>query len=524
MKLVRNTVAGVVLGIAMTVAWFVGSGLVKNVEFARAQERVEATRAQIANVQDMAAVFKAVGKAVEPSVVNIDVKKTVPVNTRQFFGRLRDRLNPQDENNDNGQMPDGVLPFSIPDELQQVGTGSGVIIEAEGDTAFVVTNNHVASNATEMEITLWDGRIIKNAKLIGTDPKSDMAVIKIQADRLIPAKWGDSSSLEKGDIIMAFGSPFGYVGSMTHGIVSAINRDRVGIIHGDFAYENFIQVDAPINPGNSGGPLVNLKGEVVGINTAIASESGGFQGIGFAIPSNQAKFVYEAIKSKGKVVRGWLGVGIADVSDASDLATHLGYADHTGVVVERIYRDTPAYGKLEVNDIITAVNGKKVDNTQQLRSAIASTPPDTEVKLAVFRNKKQQDVALKVGEQPEAIGAIASAGQQGSSRSGRNSSGQVTADSLGVRLASPNADLAQRYGLEDGVKGAVVTAVRAGSVASRAGLQAGDVITKIDDSPVSSADDVTQLLGKKDLSAGVTMYVANRDSMRSVFIKTTAEK
>jgi len=175
-----------------------------------------------------------------------------------------------------------------------------------------------------MTVTLSDGRAIKKAKLVGADPKSDLAVVKIEADRVIAAKWGNSDELQKGDWILAFGSPFGYIGSMTHGIVSALNRD-VGILRSTMGYENFIQVDAPINPGNSGGPLVNTRGEVVGINTAIASRSGGFQGIGFAIPSNQAKFVYTALKNNGKVVRGWLGVKISDVSQEPEKARTFGY-------------------------------------------------------------------------------------------------------------------------------------------------------------------------------------------------------
>src|SRR5205814_1633677 len=181
-------------------------------------------------------------------------------------------------------------------------------------------NNHVAGGASEMTVTLSDGREIKGAKLLGADPKSDLAVVQIKADHLISAKWGDSDTLAKGDWILAFGAPFGYVGSMTHGIVSALNRSNVGILDRQNGYENFIQVDAPINPGNSGGPLVNLKGEVVGINTAIASRSGGFQGIGFAIPSNQAKPIYGILRDKGKVTRGWLGISISDVSKSHELA------------------------------------------------------------------------------------------------------------------------------------------------------------------------------------------------------------
>jgi len=496
MKLVRKSLAGLGLGAALSAAYLVGGGLVKDVQFARAQQQVEATRQQIANIQDMAAVYKAVGKAVEPSVVSIDVSKTLTTDNpiRRFF---------PDRNGD-GQ----------PDLPEERGTGSGVIIETDGKTAYVVTNNHVAGGASEMMVTLWDGREIKNAKLVGADPKSDLAVIKFDADRLIPAKWGNSDTLEKGDIVMAFGSPFGYVGSMTHGIVSALHR-QARIFTNPYAVENFIQVDAPINPGNSGGPLVNLKGEVIGINTAIATESGGFQGLGFAIPSGQAKYVFEAIKEKGRVVRGWLGVEINDVAKEPDLASSLGYSEHNGIIVKGIRSKTPAVGKLEFGDVITALNGKKVETTQELRNEIASQAPGTEIKLTVFREGKQQDVTVKLGEQPEETVAAATPEEQRSNTNATN-----VAENLGMRLAAPSGDMSQRFGLDESAAGAVVTQVRTGSPAATAGLQAGDLITKIDSTPLKSVDDFREALSKKDLSKGVRLYVTNREGSRLLFLKT----
>ena len=181
---------------------------------------------------------------------------------------------------------------------------------------------------------------------------------------------------------------------MTHGIVSALDRSQVGIL-GSQGYEDFIQVDAPINPGNSGGPLVNIHGEVVGINTAIASRSGGFQGIGFAIPSNEAKFVYGQLKAHGKVTRGWLGVSIADVARDPNTAQSFGYQGTNGVLVEQTFPNTPATGKLQAGDIVTEINGKSVDNVQQLRNEIAATAPNTDVTLKVWRDKKYQDVGIE---------------------------------------------------------------------------------------------------------------------------------
>jgi serine protease Do len=365
---------------------------------------------------------------------------------------------------------------------------------------------------------LWDGRELHDAKLVGADPKSDIAVVKVKADHLIPAKWGDSDKLEKGDIIMAFGSPFGYVGSMTHGIVSALNR-HANIISGQFAYENFIQVDAPINPGNSGGPLVNLEGEVVGINTAIATRSGGFMGIGFAIPSDQAKYVYDQLKNKGKVVRGWLGVAIKDVSKSPDEASSLGWTEHDGIIVEQLMNNTPASGKLQAGDIIVDLNGNKVSNVDELRSQIAQTAPGTDVKLTVMRDKKQEDVTVKLGEQPDDYRGVA-AGQNGHND---NANAQSSAEALGVRVAAADAELTQKYGLEDGVDGAVITGIKPGSLAQLSGLRPGDVITKIDNTPIKSPDDLNDALTKKDLSKGVKLYVTDREGSRFFFLKSSEQ-
>jgi serine protease Do len=534
MNRMRKAVAVVVLAGGFSAAWIVGDGLVKNVQFAQAEQKVEASRQQISNVQDLATVFKAIGKAVSPSVVSIDIRKMVhsphhPMGDEQLhrFFRFRngqpqpndngDNNAPDDNNNDdNSDQGPGGFQFDTPDmpDQEQQGIGSGVIIETDGDTGYILTNNHVAGGATEMTVNLADGRELHNAKLVGTDPKSDIAVVKVTADHLIAAKWGDSDALEKGDIIMAFGSPFGYVGSMTHGIVSALNR-QADIISGDLRYENFIQVDAPINPGNSGGPLVNLAGEVVGINTAIATRNGGFQGIGFAIPSNQAKSVYAQLKDKGKVTRGWLGVAIKDVTKSTDEAAALGWTERYGIIVEELMNNTPATGKLQPGDIITAYNGNKVESVEELRNKVAATTPGTEIKLTVERDKNQQDVTVKLGEQPDDYRSVAMA--PGGKKDSQNAPTSV--ESLGIRVAQANSDLAQRYGLDENVQGAVVTGILPGSPAQMAGLRPGDVITKIDSASIKSPDDLNDALGKKDLAKGVKIFATNREGTRFFFLK-----
>ena len=238
----------------------------------------------------------------------------------------------------------------------------------------------------------------KTPRSVGTDPKSDLAVVKIEADHLIPANWGDSSTLEKGDWILAFGSPFGYVGSMTHGIVSALDR-QAGIL-GSQGYEDFIQVDAPINPGNSGGPLVNLHGEVVGINTAIASRSGGFQGIGFAIPSNEAKFVYAALKEKGKVTRGWLGVSHQRRVQDSPRSPEIWLQREQRRAGREDIPQYTGHRKLQPGDIIETINGKAVDGVLELRNTVAANPPGRQMNFKVFRDGKEMDVEITLGEQP----------------------------------------------------------------------------------------------------------------------------
>ena len=517
MKLMRSGFGVAVLSLLAIVAgYFGGRPILERVEFARAEADVQATRDQLSTVEDLSTVFRHIGKVVEPSVVNIQVHKTIKQTRlhvpddeiRRFF---RDHGFGDLPNFDDGSGSD--------QGFDEIGTGSGVIMDAENSHGYVLTNNHVAGGASEMEITLWDGRKItgSDVKLLGADPKSDLAVVQINADRLIPAKWGNSDDLEKGDWVMAFGSPFGYVGSMTHGIVSALNRNDV--IHPGMDYENFIQVDAPINPGNSGGPLVNVHGEVIGINTAIATISGGFQGIGFAIPSNEAKEVYTALKTHGKVVRGWLGISIRSVSDQPDVAKYLGYQGNSGVLVVETFPNFPAFGKLHHGDIITALNGQPVIDVQQLRNKIADMAPNTTITLHVFRNQKEQDVQITLGDQPEDIAAVLGHGEEGENPESANEEAQSPA-ALGMTLKTLDAETARSLGLGDVKSGAVITAVERNSVAALAGLREGDVITEVGRTPVHNAAEAVDALKKVDLSKGVPLYIATKEGSQFVFLKS----
>ena len=524
MKSYRKSLAVMLVGGGTVGGMLIGAGVVREYTWARAEQKVEASREQLSTVQDLSTVFREVGKVVEPSVVNIVVHKTIAGVHRQlpFDDDLLKRFFPDrfgnngdnngDNNNNNDQPDNNGGDNNGDDSAEQVGTGSGVIMEVDGKYGYILTNNHVAGGATEMEVTLADGRKFDNAKLLGTDPKSDLAVIKIEADHLIPAQWGDSSTLEKGDWILAFGSPFGYVGSMTHGIVSALDR-QAGIL-GAEGYEDFIQVDAPINPGNSGGPLVNIHGDVVGINTAIASQSGGFQGIGFAIPSNEAKFVYGALKDKGRVTRGWLGVSIADVSRDLATAQSFGYTGETGVIVEQTFPDTPATGKLKAGDIIEAVNGQQVENVMQLRNMVAANPPGAEMTLKTFREGKEIDVAVKLGEQPV---DLVSFGHNTAPNDG-NAAATSSAEALGMKLVTPDDQAAQQYGLSDR-DGALVASVKPHSPADRAGIRPGDLITRVAGQVVTNAKQAGDAIGRQDSTKGVRFYITNGDGSRFVFVE-----
>lgn len=516
MKPWRKSLTTLALAAALAGAGYLGVEMFQDVQFAHAEQKVEATRQQLSQIEDLATVFKLVGKAVEPSVVNIDVKKTVHGN-RPRLPFDEDQLRRWFPDRDGDGQPDLPPGFNDDDDSALVmGTGSGVIMEASDGVGYILTNNHVAGGAEELTITLSDGRQFTNAKVLGTDPKSDLAVVKLEADHLIAAKWGDSSKLEQGDWVLAFGSPFRYIGSMTHGIISALNRTNVGIL-GAGGYEDFIQTDAPINPGNSGGPLVNVHAEVIGINTAIASRSGGFQGIGFAIPSNQAKVVYEQLKTKGKMERGWLGISIADVSNprVEPVARNtFGYEGKTGVLVQDTFAGTPAYGKLQPGDIITGLNGKPVENVNQLRNAIATTSAGTEITLDVFRDKKTEQVKVKVGAQPEDV--MAAAHGQGDSQGQAENPGNA----LGLELSTITPDLAQRLGMNNPPSsGAVVLSVDPRSPAAGEGVRPGDVITRVNNQPVKTADDAIAALNNADLKTGVTLYITSREGSRFVFIR-----
>jgi serine protease Do len=361
-------------------------------------------------------------------------------------------------------------------ELQH-GIGSGVIISPDG---YVVTNNHVVDGATQIKVTLHDRRVL-NAKVIGVDKLTDLAVIKVDAHDLPAISWGDSTKLEPGQTVLAFGSPFGYFQfSVTRGIVSAVNRQNP---YSDDARKpgGYIQTDAAINPGNSGGALVNSHGELIGINTFIISNNGSFAGAGFAIPAQIAKATADQIIKTGSVHHGFVGISMNDVTPEN--AHFFNLPDATGAIVAQVTPNSPASrAGLQNGDVIEELNGGKVLNGGELQVAISNVTPGTKVQLGVLRNGHPQNVDLTIGEY-HADGQVASNDGDGNGASGQGGK-------LGLAMADLTADVRQQLNLPDGVKGAAIQGVRSGSPAEDAGLQPGDVIVQINRHDVDSASQV----------------------------------
>lgn len=437
-------------------------------------------------------LFVPIAKRAKASVVNVSsVKKSKQDGQsfqnpffddpffRRFFGEEFER-----------RMP-------APREFQQQGLGSGVIVTQDG---YIITNNHVVEGADELNVSFPDKRTFK-AKVIGTDPKTDVAVIKIDASNLPALPWGDASQLEVGEMVLAVGNPFGLSQTVTMGIISAIGRANVGIVD----YEDFIQTDAAINPGNSGGALVNLKGELIGINTAIFSRSGGYMGIGFAIPSTMAKSVMQSLIKHGKVIRGWLGVSIQDVTP--DLAKEFGATENTGALVGDVMEDSPASkAQLERGDIITAYNGVSVRDSNHLRGLVAETSPGTTARLSVLRDKNPLDLTITIGELPK---ELAKASRDGSGK------GEHT-------LAGITVENARQSGRSKPSSGVVVTDIEPESPAERAGLQKGDVIREINRKPVKDVKDFERLASQLSSRSSVLILV-NRGN-RAIFLSIGGER
>ncbi len=437
--------------------------------------------------------FAEIAKNALPAVVFIDVESTVEVPQyryhqfvdpfEQFFGRGRGYV-----------VPEEVEPR----RYMQMGQGSGFIISTEG---YILTNNHVVQDADRITVTLGDGRKF-DARLVGTDPESEVAVIKIE-DGNEPLPYlepGDSDALQVGEWVLAAGNPFGLSQSITAGIVSAKNRSAANIAE----YGSFIQTDAAINPGNSGGPLLDINGKVVGVNTAIYTRTGGYMGIGFAIPINLALEIKEQLIQHGKVSRSVLGIHIQEVDE--DLAKSFGLDDAGGILVAQVAEGSAAAeAGLKAGDIIVEMDGGKAGQVDDFRNRVAATPPGTKVELRVFRNGKYKNMA-----------AVTKA-RDAEAQASDNHADAGIYDKLGLTVDELDAETTKRLGFE-GDDGVLISEVEQGSPAWRSGLQPGQVITSVNREKVGNVQEFRRRVSESGEGGRILMLISDGRSSRFVVV------
>jgi serine protease Do len=431
------------------------------------------------------ASFSQLAESVGPTVVNIRTVKTLkgggPV-FRHFQREPGGRENPFNE------FFDRFFGDEMQREFKQPSLGSGFIIDKDGH---VVTNNHVIEDADQIKVKLGDEKEF-DAQVIGRDPSTDLALLKIKSNShdFPVVKLGDSAQLRVGQWVVAIGSPFGLERTVTAGIVSAKGR-----VIGSGPYDDFIQTDASINPGNSGGPLLNLKGEVVGINTAIIATG---QGIGFAIPINLAKGVIAQLKSGGEVTRGWLGVAIQDVNQ--EMAEYYGIEAKKGVFVADVFKGDPADAAgIKSKDIIVEVNGQKVESTRQLTSLVAGIPVGQSAKLKVIRDGQPKNFTVKIAKRDD--GKVAA----------RSEAPEKREDQLGLRVSGLTPEIAQRFNIRE-ASGVVVIEVQSGSQADEGGMRVGDIIKEVNHQTVESVKDYSDALKKVSKDSTVNLFVWRKNA------------
>ena len=451
----------------------------------------------VSDLRQMGKAFANIAKQTSPAVVGITTEKKVtqeysmrghpfggPFSEDEFFDYFFHRRSPRSRS-----------PGSRQPESRKLAQGSGFIISTDG---YILTNNHVIAGADEIKVTVGKNKPI-TAELVGTDPDSEVALIKIEAENLTALELGDSDALEVGEWVLAIGNPFGLSHTVTAGIVSAKGRRDVGLA----SYEDFIQTDAAINPGNSGGPLINLDGKAVGINSAIISRSGGYMGIGLAIPINLAKSVYEQLVESGKVVRGWLGVAIEDLTP--EMAPFFGLPeDSKGVLISQVFEDSAGEkGGLKKDDVVVELEGQPIEDTNTFRNRIAMHRPGTDVKIVVMRDSKRKTLKVKLGEKP-------SAGQISLGSSG-------TTEKLGLTVQNLTDVLAERLGFE-GVSGVLVKEVEPGSPAARAGITAGTLIMEVNRREVHNTREFNRAVEEVVAGGTVLLYVQDQYYRRFVVL------
>lgn len=446
----------------------------------------------IRTLNDLNRAFVSLAKSVNPSVVTVSTERVYRVRQdrlspffrspfddffEDFFGRRQPRQEPEER------------------EYRRSGLGSGVIVSTEG---YIITNNHVIDNADTIRVTMMDRRVFP-ATVVGTDPQTDIAILKIEGQNLPAIPLGNSDDLEIGEWVLAIGSPLSVelAHTVTSGIISAKGRTGVGLAE----YEDFIQTDAAINPGNSGGALVNMNGELIGINSAIATRTGGFQGIGFAVPVNMARSVMESLLEHGEVIRGWLGVYIQDIDEL--MAQAMDLPVNEGVLVSDVQENSPAQAAgLQQGDVIIRLENKQIFSQSQLRNEVASRLPDTTVKLTVIRDGRERTIDVKLGRlEPEEMAVAPDTDFD---------------ELLGFRVTNLTEEIAGRYGLDRSRTGVVVTDIQRNSTAARQGLREGDLITQVNRQRVENVNQFYENV--RGMQRGDTILLNVTRENRNIFL------
>ncbi|MBN2468488.1 MAG: DegQ family serine endoprotease [Deltaproteobacteria bacterium] len=470
---------GIVLGFVGSI-YFTNLGIIK-----RGEPRPAPSPAEI---KGFSLSFADLVTQVSPAVVNISTTKTIT-----FRNSFRDFYSPFEE-----FFGDDFLERFFgqqPQKRKQRSLGSGFILSKEGH---ILTNSHVIEGADEITIRLASGKTY-SAEIVGRDKKTDLALIKAKSwfDLPAPVTLGDSDTLRVGDWVMAIGNPFGLDHTVTAGIVSAKGR-----IIGSGPYDDFIQTDASINPGNSGGPLFNTHGEVVGINSAIFTTSGGNIGIGFAVPINMAKEIIEELEKKGTITRGWIGITIQPLTP--ELAQEFDVKDTKGLVVTEVSPDGPAdQAGLQRGDVIVEFNGRKISKDRDLSTIVSTTPPGTSVTFKIIRGGDAKTLSLTVGEMEK----------------GEATSKSTGAPNLGIRAEELSPEAARRWGYPPSETGVIISRVEPGSIADESGLQAGDLIKEVNQTPITSTNDYHESLKKASPAKGILFFIYRETNALYVVVK-----
>ncbi len=516
----RKILATVLVMITLAIGMLIGTVISGHVSATRSAPGVGATPLVIPDPVQLSGAFAGIVNRLEPSVVNISTTQVVE---RRGQGRGTPRgRQPQQGPQGPGQQGPGQQGgpfqdffdrfFDFPEQgpSAERSLGSGVIVDRKG---FILTNNHVVDQATKIQVSLYGEQTPYTARVVGTDEETDLAVLKIEVGRDLPAaKLGNSDSVQVGDWALAIGNPFGFLqGSVTAGIISAKDRGNVGQ-----QFQRFLQTDAAINPGNSGGPLVNMAGEVVGINTAIITGGRGNEGVGFALPSNTAIGVYNQIIASGKVTRGSIGVSFTENQGSNPIVLKELGASY-GIVLQRVEPGSPAEkAGLQSGDVVTTINGKPIHTGNDLVGPIASTPVGGSVRVTYVRDKKERSATLTVGDRIKIFPDRA--GSAGSTENG------PTSAEFGLRLEDLGSERARRAGFEN-LKGVLVTDVDPASFAEDIGFTRGDVITEVNHAPVNSVAEYRRVAAGLKPGQDVLFRVSRRsgsDQFDTVFLAGVA--